>query len=181
MCTHSASLQYAVRPLLHGHSCATILSPSISLTLSSSSLNIPAPAIDVVVDYQRTSVKRPFLASPAKTLCDRLSKAHAQLTNDILALRSVNLTTPSPKLSTRPTEWAHADLPACSYICGHSTICVYTGDCPCITSSCVERLRFPFFDSQHRSLSTFPPPPSNNRSLAERVGQSSRCLQRSRK
>lgn len=130
-------------------------------------------AIEFTADYQRTSLKRPFRASPAKTLCNRMERAHAKLASDISTLPAVNLSTSRRRLSERPTEWAHADLPACSNICGHSTTCVYTGDCQCVTSSCVERLRFPFFESQDRPLVSFPPPSLGNLSLVDRVEQSS--------
>ena len=107
-------------------------------------------AIKFTIEFQRTSLARPFFASPAKALCSRLQRAFRKINADItpLSLTShLNLdanVVPKRNLSSRATDWAKADLPACSNLCDHPTICVDTGDCQCVLSSCLPRARFPF-------------------------------------
>ncbi|KAF8307213.1 hypothetical protein DL93DRAFT_2232275 [Clavulina sp. PMI_390] len=117
--------------------------------------------IEWSVQYQRTSSARPFHASPAKALCNRLARAKRKSQADLSALSSTNplhADPPSRRLSRLPTEWAHANLPACSNICNddHPTVCVNTGDCQCVLSSCTTRKRFPFEDHAYKNALLFP-------------------------
>ena len=59
--------------------------------------------------------------------------------------------------SSRAIEWSKADLPACSNVCDHPTICVDTGDCQCVLSSCSPRARFPFSSYANLPVLSYPP------------------------
>ncbi|KAF8307622.1 hypothetical protein DL93DRAFT_2232130 [Clavulina sp. PMI_390] len=124
------------------------------------------------MEYQKTSSARPFNASPATAFCDRLARSQKKVQADLVALLSTNFQDTPPlsrKMSRLPTEWAHANLPACSNICsdGHPTECVDTGDCQCVLSSCVRRNRFPFADHAYKNDLSYPPQPiaSQNKAL----------------
>lgn len=137
------------------------------LLLPDRGTDISCPAIEYTIEYQRTSLSRPFHASPAKTMCGRMETALAKLQADMSAGVELELQEKAPRHSSRPTEWASAELPACSNICEHPTICIDTGDCQCVVSSCVPRQRFPFSSTARSSVVSFPPPPpSINTSLS---------------
>ncbi|KAF8307625.1 hypothetical protein DL93DRAFT_2171636 [Clavulina sp. PMI_390] len=133
--------------------------------------------IEWTIEYQRTSTARPFRASPAKALCNRLARAHRKAEADLASLSSTNIHLPGPpsrKMSRLSTEWTHAKLPACSNIChdDHPTVCVDTGDCQCVLSSCVSRKRFPFADNAFKNDLSFPPQLSAGvETLEERVAR----------
>ena len=76
-------------------------------------------------------------------------------------------------MSRLPTDWINANTPACLNLCDHPTVCVDTGDCQCITSTCVPRQRHlvpPFLRSGDLS---FPPSKSEDLSLVDMVERSS--------
>ncbi|KAF8307239.1 hypothetical protein DL93DRAFT_2177708 [Clavulina sp. PMI_390] len=138
--------------------------------------------IEWSVQYQRTSSARPFRASSAKALCSRIARAQRKAQADLVALSSTDSQhhqPHSPKLSRLPTEWAYANLPACSNIChdDHPTVCLDTGDCQCVLSSCVARNKFPFTDYAYMNDISFPPPSTAGQkgqaTLEERVVRAS--------
>ncbi|KAF8338858.1 uncharacterized protein EI90DRAFT_3117929 [Cantharellus anzutake] len=128
----------------------------------------PAPApwpffhdnpIDYTIEYQKTSLDRPFLASPAKALCNRLRRAKMKVTQDLATLSSLQRKkTHINKLSSHPIDWSNANLPACSNACDHPTICVDTGDCQCVLSTCPASQRFPFWSFANLPVLSYPPP-----------------------
>ncbi|KAF8338856.1 uncharacterized protein EI90DRAFT_2908028 [Cantharellus anzutake] len=128
----------------------------------------PAPApwpffhdnpIDYTIEYQKNSIKRPFLASPAKALCNRLRRAKLKAAQDLATLSSLRRrTTHTNKLSPHPTDWSNANLPACSNACDHPTICIDTGDCQCVLSTCPASQRFPFWSFANLPVLSYPPP-----------------------
>ena len=133
-------------------------------------------AIKFTIEFQRTSLARPFFASPAKykALCSRLQRAFRKINAEItpFSLTShLNLdanVVPKRNLSSRATDWAKADLPACPSLCHHPTICVGTGDCQCVLFSCLPRARFPFPTFANLPLLSYPPSapsPSSNTQL----------------
>ena len=130
-------------------------------------------AIEFTIEFQRTSLARPFLASPAKALCSRLQRAFRKINADIIPLSltpHLNLDAivmPKRNLTSRATDWAKADLPACSNLCDHPTICVDTGDCQCVLSSCLPRARFPFSTFANLPLLSYPPSVSSPSSTTE--------------
>lgn len=133
----------------------------------------PCSAVEYSIQFVRTSLERPFLASPEKALCIRLRRASLRASSALATISDVTVQEPRRRLSSFPTDWANANLPACSNICEHPTICVDTGDCQCVLSSCAPRQRFPFASSAHSPFLSFPPPPSAELSLVEMVSQSS--------
>ncbi|KAF8309132.1 NAD(P)-binding protein [Clavulina sp. PMI_390] len=132
--------------------------------------------IEWSIEYQRTSLARPFHASPRKALCHRLARAQRRVEANLAALPLTATQNPQPlsrRMSRLPTEWAHANLPACSNICDddHPSVCVDTGDCQCVLSSCVPRKRFPFSDHAYKNDLSFPQSSANLEGLAERMAR----------
>ncbi len=118
-------------------------------------------AIDFTIEYQKTSIESPFLASSGKALCNRLERAKVKVTQDVATLttRRERLPTEDRKLSSYPTDWSNANLPPCSNACDHPTICIDTGDdCQCVLSSCPSLQRFPFSSFANLPLLSSPPP-----------------------
>ena len=152
------SRHFVALPPLHGRLSQTIVRARFSLYAPTSrSYFFINSAIEFTIEFQRTSLARPFLASPAKALCSRLQRAFRKINADIIPLSltpHLNLdaiVVPKRNLTSRATDWAKADLPACSNLCDHPTICVDTGDCQCVLSSCLPRAR-----SRFRPLPTCP-------------------------
>lgn len=130
-----------------------------------------------MIDFQRTSLKRPFLASPSSAICSRLERARAKASRDLATVSLDTLKEPRRRLSTKPTDWANANLQSCSNSCDLPTICVDTGDCQCVLSTCTPRQRFPFASFANLPTLSFPSSspasqPGAN-SLLERVKRSS--------
>lgn len=100
-----------------------------------------------MLEYQRTSVKRPFLGSPAKALCNRLKRAREKALADLATISLERLDEPRDRLSDRPSAWALAEVPPCSNSCDLPLKCVNTGDCQCVIPICPPRDRFPFADT----------------------------------
>lgn len=131
-------------------------------------------AIDFTIEYQRTSLERPFLGSPAKALCSRLRRALHKIKAGVASLPPAEPSyspfhlepdidqAPRRNLSSHITDWAKAGLPACSNICDHPTICVDTGDCQCVLSSCAPRARFPFSAFANLPILSYPPPSTSS-------------------
>ncbi|KAG8862715.1 hypothetical protein FRB96_000725 [Tulasnella sp. 330] len=93
--------------------------------------------IDYMVEFQKYSTDRPFLASPAKALCSRLQTARNKVKRDLATLSAETITEPRRYGETsKPREWVNADPPPCSNMCSLPTVCVDTGDCQCVLSSC---------------------------------------------
>ncbi|KAG8897277.1 hypothetical protein FRC00_004598, partial [Tulasnella sp. 408] len=109
------------------------------------------------MEFQRTSLVRPFLASPIKTLCDRFSRARRKVQRDLATLTLETLNEPRRKESSLAPKWVNANLPACSNSCEHPTICVDTGDCQCVLSSCPALQRFPFSAYANLPVLSYPP------------------------
>ncbi|KAG9049636.1 hypothetical protein FS837_009726 [Tulasnella sp. UAMH 9824] len=109
------------------------------------------------MEYQRTSLVRPFLASPIKTLCDRFSRARRKIQRDLATLSLETLNEQRRKESSLAPKWVNANLPACSNSCDHPTICVDTGDCQCVLSSCSALQRFPFSAYANLPVLSYPP------------------------
>lgn len=150
------------------------------LSSSRSQLLFVHPAIDFTIEYQRTSLARPFLASPAKALCLRLQRALRKIKTETASLPAVELqypalhsrlgidVVPQKNWTSRATEWSKAELPACSNICDHPTICVDTGDCQCVLSSCSPRVRFPFSSYANLPVLSYPPTGAGKSGTEER-------------
>ncbi|KAG8872690.1 hypothetical protein FRB97_007421 [Tulasnella sp. 331] len=111
-----------------------------------------------MTEYQKTSVERPFLASSPRTMCARLRRARSKVRKELAALSMKTLDEPRRKESSKPSEWANAHLPACSNVCTLPAICVDTGDCQCVLSSCDTPHRFPFSMLANHPTLSFPPP-----------------------
>lgn len=119
------------------------------------------------MEFQRTSLVRPFLASPIKTLCDRFSRARRKVQRDLATLTLETLNEPRRKESSLAPKWVNANLPACSNSCDHPTICVDTGDCQCVLSSCPALQRFPFSAYANLPVLSYPPIQVNNAAAPE--------------
>lgn len=89
-----------------------------------------------MVEYQKYSTERPFLASPAKALCSRLERARTKVQRDLATLSAETLNEPRLDETSVPRQWVNADLPPCSNMCNLPTVCIDTGDCQCVLSSC---------------------------------------------
>ncbi|KAG8844514.1 hypothetical protein FRB96_003016 [Tulasnella sp. 330] len=92
--------------------------------------------IDFMVEYQKDSTERPFLASPKKALCSRLKSARAKTKQDLATLSVETLTEPRFNEKLIPRRWVNAEAPPCSNMCSLPTVCIDTGDCQCVLSSC---------------------------------------------
>ncbi|KAG8956524.1 hypothetical protein FRC04_000002 [Tulasnella sp. 424] len=113
-------------------------------------------------EFQRTSLERPFLASPTKTFCDRLTRARRKVQRDLATLSLETLNEPRRRETPLAPRWVNANLPACSNSCDHPTVCVDTGDCQCVLASCPALQRFPFSSSANLPVLSYPPPQFNN-------------------
>lgn len=88
---------------------------------------------------------------------------------------------PRREETSSPHLWANADLPSCSNSCDIPTVCINTGNCQCVISSCAARQRFPFSSFASSSALSYPPPKlsptvsdhPNFKPLPEMVQQSS--------
>src|SRR5258708_6420440 len=109
------------------------------------------------------SLERPFSTSPQRTICSCFERTLHKVQKELATLTIARLMEPRRKLSTMPTDWIHADMPACTNICKHPTICVDTGDCQCVLSTCVPCERRLIFSSSDSFPS--PPPESKGSSL----------------
>ena len=127
-------------------------------------------ALEYTIEYQRTSLERPFLGSPSKALCDRLERALDKVEKELATISITKLMISRRKMSRLPTDWINANTLACSNLCEHPTICVDTGDCQCVLSTCVPRKRSPVSSS---GAVSFPPPEFENSTLVEMVERSS--------
>ena len=123
-------------------------------------------AVDFTIEYQKNSLERPFLASPARALCIRLEHARIKVVQDIATLSTrlrgglySHTRSPISSHSSYPSDWLHSNLPACSNACDHPTICIDTGDCQCVLSSCPSIKRFPFSSFANLPMISYPPPP----------------------
>ncbi|KAG9010852.1 hypothetical protein FRB90_007583 [Tulasnella sp. 427] len=115
------------------------------------------PGFNLQREYQRTSLEKPFLGSPAKTFCDRLTRARRKVQRDLATLSLETLNEPRLKDTTSAPQWIHANLPACSNSCDHPTICVDSGNCQCVLSSCPALQRFPFLSFANLPVLSYPP------------------------
>ncbi|KAF8342878.1 uncharacterized protein EI90DRAFT_3030555 [Cantharellus anzutake] len=98
--------------------------------------------LDYSVEFQRSSLERPFSASPSRAICNRLERASDKVKRELETLSTEKLKeSKGTGMSRLPVEWVDADLPACLNVCDHPTICVDTGDCQCVLSSCLARER----------------------------------------
>ncbi len=131
-------------------------------------------AVEYTIEYQRTSLARPFLASSAKAVCNRLERALSKVERD-LSILSIPSRGSGRKMSQLPTDWVNANTPSCLNLCDHPTVCVDTGDCQCITWTCVPRQRrqVPPFLLLHPGDLSFPPSKSEDLSLVEMMERSS--------
>jgi hypothetical protein len=125
------------------------------------------------VEYQRESAERPFLASPRKALCTRLKTARKVVRRKLAALSSSSPRKLQRDTSAYAANWSLANLPACSTLCEDTTICLDTGDCQCVASTCVHRQRTPFASSTHGSGVSFPRRTADNVPLVEAVKRTS--------
>ncbi|KAG8863958.1 hypothetical protein FRB96_006831 [Tulasnella sp. 330] len=98
--------------------------------------NLAISAIDYMVEYQKYSTERPFLASPAKALCSRLQRARTKVRRDLSTLSVETFNEPRSHETSIPREWVDAYPAPCSNMCSLPTVCVDTGDCQCVLSSC---------------------------------------------
>ncbi|KAG9010853.1 hypothetical protein FRB90_007584 [Tulasnella sp. 427] len=132
-------------------------------------------------EYQRSSKENPWLASGPKTLCYRLSKAQRRVLRDIAALSRGMLHNPRREETSSQHLWSNTDLPACSNSCDVPLVCIDTGDCQCVLSSCPIRERSPFSYNANPSALSYPPPAlgssasvgSSSNPLVDMVQQSS--------
>jgi len=143
----------------------------------------PYSAIDFTIEYQKTSLERPFLASPAKALCSRLDRALHKIKSELASLLSKDLSyfasqhrldidaVTSRNPSSHPTDWAKANLPPCSNLCDHPTVCVDTGDCQCVLSTCLPRPRFPFSSFANLPIKSYPPSSASSASSNTEPGK----------
>ncbi|KAG9005282.1 hypothetical protein FRB93_009836 [Tulasnella sp. JGI-2019a] len=92
--------------------------------------------IDFMTEYQKFSTERPFLASPGKALCSRLKEARTKVKRDLATLTMETLQESRREETSIPRKWVNADLAPCSNLCSLPTVCIDTGDCQCVTSSC---------------------------------------------
>ncbi|KZT52192.1 glycosyltransferase family 47 protein [Calocera cornea HHB12733] len=103
--------------------------------------------LDHSIEYLRVATEDHFAASIPKSRCDRLSRAleHVgeQLGTLSLGLLDDDLIFRKTKLGPA-SGWVQAQLPACTNICDHPAVCVDTGDCQCVLSTCSVQKRFPF-------------------------------------
>lgn len=125
--------------------------------------------MDFSIEYQRESAERPFLASPREALCTRLETARKRVRGKLAALSSSSPHKLQRDTSAYAANWSLANLPACSNLCEDTTICVDTGDCQCVASSCVHRQRTPFPSATHRPGVSFPHRTEDNEPLVEAV------------
>lgn len=96
-------------------------------------------AMAFVTEYQHTSLARPFLASPARALCERVGKALYKTQRDLATLALKNKRKRRRKMTRNAGEWSNAGLAACSNLCEEGKggeVCVDTGECVCVLSSC---------------------------------------------
>ncbi|EJT98904.1 hypothetical protein DACRYDRAFT_110241 [Dacryopinax primogenitus] len=136
--------------------------------------------MDHSIDFLRTSTMPQFSASIPKAECQRMTRALDKVRRDLATL-SLDLLTGKNGIQTRlgpVSEWSNTGLPACTNMCDHPTVCVDTGDCQCVLSSCPSASRFPFSAFANLPTLSFPPmlePPSqqNPTALLEMVQRSS--------
>ena len=104
------------------------------------------PLASAINDLRFETVRN-FEASPSKTFCHRvgaaLDVARAKLDRLDRMPQPIELKE-APLPQGPPAEWRHRDLPICTNLCDHPTVCLDTGTCACAQASCVPRLRFPF-------------------------------------
>lgn len=111
-------------------------------------------AHDFMTDFQRTSSLRPSNASPREAICNRIRKARTKVIRDLATLSLETLHEPRRPMSSLPSQWANADLPACSNLCDLPGVCVDTGDCQCVLSSCPPKPQTPVSSKlERRSIS----------------------------
>ncbi|KAF8338835.1 uncharacterized protein EI90DRAFT_2908502 [Cantharellus anzutake] len=130
--------------------------------------------LDYSIEFQRSSLERPFSASPSRTSCYRLERALNKVQRDLATLPTERLKeSDGAKMSRLPIEWVDANLPACSNLCDHPTICLDTGDCQCVLSSCLPRERRLVPVVSDPASISFPPSGPEETTLGDMVKRSS--------
>ncbi|GFZ52393.1 hypothetical protein JCM24511_10166 [Saitozyma sp. JCM 24511] len=127
------------------------------------------PLASAIFDL-RDELWRDMSGSRPKALCTRLKSARdtAQKRLDRLASFTWPITPDEAALPTgSPAEWRLRHLPACTNLCDHPTICVDTGSCMCVQSSCPALSRFPFASSANLPVLSYPPPAFDDSQLLE--------------
>ncbi|KZT50345.1 glycosyltransferase family 47 protein [Calocera cornea HHB12733] len=117
--------------------------------------------LDHSIEYLRVATDDGFAASIPKSQCDRLSRARAHVGEQLgtlsLGLLDDNLTFRKTKLGPA-SGWVQAQLAPCTNICDHPAVCVDTGDCQCVLSTCSVQERFPFVSAVHSENFSFSSP-----------------------
>ncbi|KZO95642.1 glycosyltransferase family 47 protein [Calocera viscosa TUFC12733] len=117
--------------------------------------------LDHSIEYLRMATEDAFTASIPKALCDRLSRALEYVGGQ---LGTLSLSLLDDDMIFRKTRmgpasgWVQAQLPACTTVCEHPTVCVDTGDCQCVLSACKGVTRFPFEDKARSDALSFSSP-----------------------
>ncbi|KZO99765.1 glycosyltransferase family 47 protein [Calocera viscosa TUFC12733] len=132
----------------------------------------PAPApwpfaaedpVEHSIDFLRTSTLIQFSSSIPKALCHRMTKSLEKVKRDLATL-SWDVLDPSHKQQTTlggAGDWSNAQLPACTNLCDHPTICLDTGDCQCTLSVCPVASRFPFSSVANLPRLSYPSEPAS--------------------
>jgi hypothetical protein len=121
------------------------------------------PLASAINDQRRETVRQ-FNASQPTIACDRLRTAVdvAKARLDRLdALTNPSKLDKAPLPTGTAGEWRLRSLDPCRNLCDHPTVCLDTGNCACVQSSCIFDQRFPFAAFANRPSLSYPPPSVN--------------------